>query len=73
MNRAGGTVAGDRLASEEEKRGVSEQLTEEKLVIFELLTKPDLKLSKAEEITVKKVAKKLLATLKQWALVLDWK
>ena len=32
--------------NEEEKRGLAEQLTEEELVIFDLLTKPDLKLTK---------------------------
>jgi len=51
--------------SDEEKRGIAEQLTEEELVIFDLLTKPDMKLSKAEEREVKKVAKELLETLKK--------
>jgi type I restriction enzyme R subunit len=59
--------------SDEEKRGIAEQLTEEELVIFDLLTKPDMKLSKAEERDVKKVAKELLETLKKEKLVLDWK
>src|SRR6202140_1220995 len=59
--------------SDEEKRGIAEQLTEEELVIFDLLTKPDMKLSKAEEREVKKVAKELLETLKKEKLVLDWK
>jgi type I restriction enzyme, R subunit len=59
--------------SDEEKRGISEQLTEEELVIFDLLTRPDMKLSKTEERDVKKVAKELLETLKKEKLVLDWK
>ena len=59
--------------SEEEKRGISEQLTEEELVIFDLLTKPEIKLTKAEEQQVKKVAKELLETLKREKLVLDWR
>jgi type I restriction enzyme R subunit len=59
--------------SDEEKRGIAEQLTEEELVVFDLLTKPDMKLSKTEEIEVKKVARELLATLKKEKLVLDWK
>jgi type I restriction enzyme R subunit len=59
--------------SEEEKRGIAEQLTEEELVIFDLLTKPEMELTKAEEREVKKVAKELLATLKREKLVLDWK
>jgi type I restriction enzyme R subunit len=62
-----------RKLSEEEKRGISEQLTEEELVIFDLLTKPEIKLTKGEEQQVKKVAKDLLATLKRERLVLDWK
>ena len=59
--------------SEEEKRGIAEQLTEEELTIFDLLTKPEIKLTQAEEREVKKVAKRLLETLKQEKLVLDWK
>jgi type I restriction enzyme R subunit len=51
--------------SEEEKRGISEQLTEEELVIFDLLTKPEIKLTKAEEQQVKKVAKQLLENRKE--------
>ena len=59
--------------SEEEKRGIAEQLSEEELTIFDLLTKPEIKLTQAEEREVKKVAKRLLETLKQEKLVLDWK
>src|ERR1700730_1626989 len=59
--------------SDEEKRGISEQLSEEELVIFDLLTKPEIKMTKAEEQQVKKVAKDLLTTLKRERLVLDWK
>jgi type I restriction enzyme, R subunit len=57
----------------EEKRGLAEQLTEEELVIFDLLTKPAITLSKHETAEVKKVAKSLLAKLKQEKLVLDWR
>jgi type I restriction enzyme R subunit len=42
-------------------------------VIFDLLTKPEAKLTKGEEGQVKKVAKTLLETLKNEKLVLDWK
>jgi type I restriction enzyme, R subunit len=66
-------MAFTKRLSEEEKRGIAEQLTEEELVIFDLLTKPDMKLTKAEEIEVKKVARELLETLKKEKLVLDWK
>ena len=59
--------------TEEEQRGVAEGLTEEELAIFDLLTKPEPKLSKAEEVAVKKVAKDLLEKLKVEKLVLDWR
>jgi type I restriction enzyme R subunit len=66
-------MAFTKRLSDEEKRAIAEQLTEEELVIFDLLTKPDMKLSKAEELDVKKVARELLETLKKEKLVLDWK
>ena len=66
-------MAFTKRLSEEEKRGIAEQLTEEELVIFDLLTKPEMDLTKSEEREVKKVAKELLATLKREKLVLDWK
>jgi type I restriction enzyme, R subunit len=57
----------------EEKRGIAEQLGEEQLAIFDLLMKPRIELTSAEERQVKKVAKQLLETLKREKLVLDWK
>ena len=57
--------------SDEEKRGIAEQLTEEELVIFDLLTKPNMTLTKQETAEVKKVSKSLLAKLNQEKLVLD--
>ena len=66
-------MAFTKRLSDEEKRGIAEQLTEEELVIFDLLTKPNMKLSRAEETEVKKVARELLETLKKEKLVLDWK
>jgi type I restriction enzyme R subunit len=59
--------------NEEERRGIAEQLTEEELAIFDLLTKPEMRLSKKEEQEVKKVAQELLETLKREKLVLDWR
>ena len=59
--------------NDEEKRGVAEQLTEEELAIFDLLTKPDVQLSPSDERKVKKVAKELLDTLKREKLTLDWR
>jgi type I restriction enzyme R subunit len=58
---------------EEERRSIKENLTEEELIIFDLLMKPEMKLSKKEEADVKKVAKNLLLTLKKNKLVLDWR
>lgn len=58
---------------DEEARAVRENLSEEELAIFDLITKPEMKLSKKEEQRVKKVAHDLLTTLKREKLVLDWK
>ncbi len=62
-----------RRLDAEEKRGIAEQLTEEELVIFDLLTKPQVALTRKETAEVKKVAKTLLAKLKREKLVLDWR
>jgi hypothetical protein len=61
-----------KTLSEEEKRAAKENLTEEELTIFDLLTKPTVKLTKKEELQVKKVAKELLDKLKS-ELCLDWR
>lgn len=57
----------------EEKRKLAENLTDEELVIFDLLTKPELELTNQERQEVKNVAKELLETLRQSKLVLDWR
>ena len=57
----------------EEKRHIVENLSEEELVIFDLLIKPEMKLTRAQELQVKKVAEELLQTLKKQQLVLDWR
>jgi type I site-specific restriction-modification system R (restriction) subunit len=57
----------------EEQRGIAEGLTEEELALFDILTKPEPVLTKAEEVEVKKVCRELLATLKREKLVLDWR
>ena len=59
--------------TEEEKRGVAEGLSEEELALFDILTKPEPKLSKAEEAEAKKVCRELLDTLKREKLILDWR
>ena len=59
--------------NEEEKRGMREELSEEELAVFDLITKPEMKLTKKEEKEVKLVAKDLLQTLKNERIVLDWR
>jgi type I restriction enzyme R subunit len=56
----------------EERRGIALQLTEEELAIFDLLTKPFVILSPAEEEQVRQIAKELLINLHK-KLVLDWR
>jgi type I restriction enzyme R subunit len=62
-----------RSLNEEEQRGVGEQLNEEELAVFDLLTKPQIELSNADWEKVKATAKDLLSTLKAGKLVLDWR
>jgi type I restriction enzyme R subunit len=61
-----------RSLSEEEERHVRENMTEEELVIFDILTRPAPELSPDERAEVKKVARELLARLKGM-LVLNWR
>ena len=62
-----------RALNTEEQRHVSEQLTEEELAIFDLLTRPNINLSEKETAQVKKIVRALLDTLKREMLVLDWR
>ncbi|HVB25060.1 MAG TPA: type I restriction endonuclease subunit R [Ktedonobacteraceae bacterium] len=57
----------------EEQRHIAEQLSEEELTVFDLLTQPAIELTEKEQDEVKKVARELLATLKHEKLVLDWR
>jgi len=59
--------------NEEEKRCIAEQLSEEELAIFDLLTRPEIELSEQEKQQVRKVDRELLDTLKQEKFVLDWR
>lgn len=59
--------------TEEEKRGIAEQLTEEELALFDILTKPEPKLTNKEKNQVKKAVRELLEILKREKLVLDWR
>jgi len=58
---------------EEEKRAIAENLSEEELAIFDILTKPDLQLTDNEILEVKKIVRMLLQILNEELLVLDWK
>jgi type I restriction enzyme, R subunit len=66
-------VAFTRSLNQEEQRAVSEQLDEEELALFDLLTKPRIDLDEADRQKVKAAARDLLATLKAEKLVLDWR
>jgi len=66
-------VAFTQALNEEEKRAQREGLTEEELVLFDILTRPDPELSEKEKDQVKKVAGELLIKLKAGKLVLDWR
>lgn len=56
----------------EEQRHVRENMTEEELVIFDILTRPSPELGAEERAEVKKVARELLARLRA-LLVLNWR
>ena len=58
--------------SEEQERHVRENMSEEELVIFDILTRPAPQLSTEERTEVKKAARELLARLKA-LLVLNWR
>ncbi|MBA4388403.1 MAG: DEAD/DEAH box helicase [Verrucomicrobia bacterium] len=58
---------------DEEKRGMRESLNEEELALFDILTKPEMKLTEKERKAVKRVAQELLQKLKTERLVLDWR
>lgn len=58
----------------EERRYIREELeNEEELAVFDLLTKPDMKLNQKEKKQVKAVSRQLLDNLKTEKMVLDWK
>lgn len=58
--------------NDEQQRHVREKMTEEELVIFDILTRPAPELSADERSEVKKIAKQLLAKLKS-TLVIGWR
>jgi len=62
-----------RELNQEDQRGVAEQLSEEELAIFDILTKPELDMTDEDRKQVKAVARNLLQSLKEAKLVLDWR
>ena len=58
--------------NDEQQRHVRENMSEEELVIFDILTRPAPELSSEERAEVKKVARELLDKLKR-LLVLNWR
>ncbi len=58
-------MAFTRTLNQEDQRHISEQLSEEELAMFDLLTRPNTVLSEQEKTEVKKVARSLLETLKR--------
>ncbi|MEI7902627.1 MAG: type I restriction endonuclease subunit R, partial [bacterium] len=61
-----------RNLNEEQQRHVRENMTEEELVIFDILTRPAPELGSDERTEVKKVAHILLAKIKE-LLVINWR
>ena len=59
--------------NEEEQRTIAEQLSEEQLAVFDLLTRPEIDMTEAERDAVKAISKDLLETLQRERLVLDWR
>jgi type I restriction enzyme, R subunit len=57
---------------EEEERHVRENLTEEELVLYDLVLLADIKLTEDEKERIKEIVRKLLATLKREKLRADW-
>ncbi|MGV3774102.1 MAG: type I restriction enzyme endonuclease domain-containing protein [Verrucomicrobiales bacterium] len=61
-----------RTLTQEEQRHVRENMTEEELVIFDILTRPAPEFSPEETAEVKKVARELLERIQQM-LVINWR
>ncbi len=59
--------------NEEDRRALCEELDQEELAVFDILTKPEMELTSAERKRVKATARELLETLKAGKLTLDWR
>jgi type I restriction enzyme R subunit len=62
-----------RQLDQEDQRALAENLSEEELAVFDLITRPKLALSDWDVRQIKLIARELLATLKRDKLVLDWR
>ncbi|WP_234731322.1 type I restriction endonuclease subunit R [Acidocella facilis] len=61
-----------RGLDEEQGRAAREDLTEDELAIYDLLTRPEPKLTKAQDAEVKKVSRELLVRLHDKVAVFEW-
>lgn len=61
-----------RNLTAEQERHIRENMSEEELVVFDILTRPAPELSAVERTEIKKIARDLLARLKQ-LLVINWR
>jgi type I restriction enzyme R subunit len=66
-------VAFAKELDNEQQRAVREEMSEEELIIFDLIVRPGPELSQPEIKQVKRAARDLLNSLKHQKLVLDWK
>ncbi len=59
--------------NDEDRRHFAEQLTEEELTVFDILTKPHMDMTDKEIKKVKKISRELLIKLKKEKITLDWR
>lgn len=59
--------------NQEDERHIRENLSQEELALFDILTRPDMGLTEKETEDLKQVCRELLNSLKANKLVLDWK
>lgn len=62
-----------RSLDEEQGRAAREGMSEEELAIYDLLTRPEPNLTKAQDAAVRKVARTLLAKLHEKVSVFEWR
>ena len=62
-----------RELNDEQRRTITEQLSEEELAVFDLVTRPPIDLTESQRNEVKAICKRLLTILREERLVLDWR